>query len=422
MKTESTQNQGADANAITPELDALLEKMYSSMSDSDWAIASVSLNIPSIIDARRRYLQSPTDENKQAYIAALEKLYQAHYADVSNSRNPYSAPAYAADGILTPREAAQLTAKFQQRNTRGDGTPRTLENSYQAAIARIERLLPRVPTSQMAGGKWKQQSAAEMAEAIFNAFHEAAKRQRYGSARPAEDKVRAKLLALKALKNMTFNSNALYVSIRDESTGDVIRAYINPRTSMNNPKVKASPAELKLASDSLAKIRENSNVEHSLTLSLVAASSILPTNERIRKHSSRVLGYAFAGGGAHVYVDRVAASGAERAKGLRNDAGWWSTNVTNLQETYMHVGVHEVGHVVMYKVWGNDSQANRGESALELDYRKYNVRDRISEYGKESVAEHFAEAFAKYVITGEATPEFRALLESKGLLKSQKKS
>lgn len=392
------------------------------MSDSDWAIMSVSMNIPKIIEARRRYLEAPDEEKKQAYIAALENLYQSHYADVSNSRNPYSAPAYTADGILSSREAAQLTAKFQQRNTRGDGTPRTLENSYQAAIARIDRVLPKVPTSQMVGGTWKQQSAAEIAESIFNMFYESAKRQRFGSARPAEDRVKAKLLTLKALKNMSFNSSAMYVSIRNQDNGDVIRAYVNPRSSTNSPKIKATVAELKMASESMAKVRENSNVEHSLTLSLVAASSILPTNERFRKHSSRVLGYAFAGGGAHIYVDRVAASGAEREKGMRNDAGWWSTNVSNLQETYMHVGVHELGHVVMYKVWGNDTNTDRGESALAADYRKFNAKDNISQYGKESVAEHFAEAYAKYVITGEATPEFRALLESKGLLKSQKKS
>lgn len=400
--------------------------MYATLPDNIMPTYSLSMSSVDVIKARAAYLADPTAEKKQLYIESLEKLYQTHWnsSQTYSRNNPYTAPVYKADGILDAREAAQLTAKFQKNNTRGSGTSSpTLESAYNNAVARLERVLPKVPTSQMTGGKWKQQSAAEVADSILQTLYKARVRQRMGGApRSAEDMATAKLMTNELLKRMASSPSAMFVSIKNEDTGDIVRAYVNPRSSANSPKIKASPAELAMASDSLAKVRENSNVEHPLTLSLVAASSILPTNEKFRKHDSNTLGYAFAGGGAHIYLDRVAASGAERERGMRkSDDGWWSTEVATTAQAYMHVGVHELGHVVMYKVWGSDSFADKGERQLESDYRKFNVMDNISRYGTKSVAEHFAEAYAKYIITGQATPEFRALLESKNLLKSQKK-
>jgi antirestriction protein ArdC len=74
---------------------------------------------------------------------------------------------------------------------------------------------------------------------------------------------------------------------------------------------------------------------------------------------------------------------------------------------------HEIGHVIADQKWKNDSR-------LRSAYESSNVKGQVvSRYGKKSTQEHFAEAFARYVETGDATPEFLELLRSKGLLKSQ---
>lgn len=439
-----TPEAAADLTAITPELDALLEEMYSTITGTDpvFEAASISMNIPKIINARRKYIESPSAENKQAYIASLEELYMDHWTGVKSTsgQNPYTAPIYKADGILDTREAAQLTAKFQQRNTRGSGTSApTIASVYNDAIARLDRMLPKVPTSQLAGGNWSQEPISSTAETIFNTLYESIKKQRNGSPRPAEDKVRARLLTNKVLKNMVFNSSAMFVSLKNKDTGDTIRAYVNPRTGTSSPKIKASPAQLKEASESMAKIRENSNVQFPMMFSLIAASSMVPGTERFSKSSSATIGYAFPGGGVHIYLDRVEKYGETKAKIAQEEGtydGWWSTNVTTGTEVMDHISAHEFGHDVMYKIWGNDTSSDNGSRELAQDYKKVGLtngktttvgrirlgspRQYISRYGLKSVEEHFAESYAKYIVTGEATPEFRALLESKNLLKSQK--
>lgn len=412
--------------------------MYSTVPDSEWAVAGVAVKSFPVMDARQNYLADPSAANKEAYIQTLKDLYDYHMNSVKGSwtNNPYTAPVYLADGILDSREAAHLTAIYQKQNTRGSGGAQTMDDRYNDLVSRLDRMTPRTAgTAQMVGGTWRQESAKELASNVFDTMHKAVIGQRYGSARPAEDKAKAKILTNKFLGDLVLKPNALFASIRNEDTGDVIRAFMNPRSSASNLKIKASPAELKMASAALAKVRENSNVEAPLLLSLLAASSSVPGRENYRSgHSSNTLGYAFPGGGAHLYVDRVNTSGSERERNLRpSNDGWWSTEVATTQDVYMHTGVHEIGHVVMYKTWGKDTASAKGEMALASDYKKFGITDSnsissigsrqpISEYGKESVAEHFAEAYARYVITGDATPEFRALLESKNLLKSQKKS
>jgi antirestriction protein ArdC len=90
----------------------------------------------------------------------------------------------------------------------------------------------------------------------------------------------------------------------------------------------------------------------------------------------------------------------------------------NYRDRLVHTSYHEIAHTVVYDNWGV-SEYDNGEVALQADYDKFGVTGQVvGKYGKSDVSEHFAEALARYITVGDATPEFRALLESKNLLKS----
>lgn len=68
--------------------------------------------------------------------------------------------------------------------------------------------------------------------------------------------------------------------------------------------------------------------------------------------------------------------------------------------------LHEYGHSVHRALgigWGDPSSTDSAYDAVRAQ--------RISSYGDNNDQEHFAETFAKYMFTGEATPEFKSFLE-----------
>jgi hypothetical protein len=71
--------------------------------------------------------------------------------------------------------------------------------------------------------------------------------------------------------------------------------------------------------------------------------------------------------------------------------------------------LHEYGHTVentLGATWGLNRDPNT-EAYAEVRARK------ISEYGENNIREHFAESFAKYLGTGQASPEFAKFLKEK---------
>jgi hypothetical protein len=68
--------------------------------------------------------------------------------------------------------------------------------------------------------------------------------------------------------------------------------------------------------------------------------------------------------------------------------------------------LHEYGHSVHRALgigWGDPSSVDPNYQAVRAQ--------RVSNYGDNNDQEHFAETFAKYIFTGEATPEFKSFLE-----------
>jgi hypothetical protein len=181
---------------------------------------------------------------------------------------------------------------------------------------------------------------------------------------------------------------------------------VTRRASSNKP--VAQPEDILATAETIDLVFSKINMPANTKYSLVSSGT--------SRQKPNVLGYANAIAGGHTIVDRVRKAekrdSSEKPKFVE-DESWHSTDTYKRPGDYFrHTAAHELGHVVAFEVWSSESQMNQEYAALR--------KQQISKYGKESTHEHFAEAFAKYVLTGKATPEFLDLLRSKNLLKSQR--
>lgn len=74
--------------------------------------------------------------------------------------------------------------------------------------------------------------------------------------------------------------------------------------------------------------------------------------------------------------------------------------------------LHEYGHTIHRSMgldWGDPAAADSNPKTAKYAESR---AQRVSDYGENNDQEHFAETFAKYLYTGDATPEFKTFLEN----------
>jgi hypothetical protein len=376
------------------------------------------------------------DATKKRYISAIQDIMDKHleaferdFDKYSNRR--YEALGYKPDGILDNKDVALLLSKYRmiendpKNRAKQPAETKTAAEANKEKEARILREVPEISSSLLSSleGSWTIAGKSRLLD-MFKFNLSQAKVRLVGLFPSSITDAEAEFIAQEA-KRTFYNDmwgKENLGAFRDivDDRGNAIRVYRNPRGNG----VTATDAEIKIASSAFRKIRERIGSDKKpVTLSFVAPSSILPSIGRAEKTQSRTLGFAFKGGDAHVIPSRNK-TGPLQTGEYNPNTSWHSNNYSTYEEKLEHTIIHEYGHVMMYKYWGdNDNNLDSGATALNRDYETYGVKGQVvSDYGKESASEHFAEAFAKYIVTGDATPEFLNLLRSKGLLKSQQEN
>lgn len=359
-------------------------------------------------DAAANVLDDPSNpEKREEYKSALRKL-MIRANNIADDRLPYkyafTPSVIKEDAILSKTELAKLNSDIKNATPAREGgikVPSALD---------LEKLIKDSPAPAAASvpSGWIIQSD-------WDAYQEELDNQKLNSWRLASqlgyDDVQISDAAAKSLILGKSWNKYSYKFIPATSTklispnGTVLK--VNRRASSNKP--VAQDADILATAETIDLVASKINMPEKTKYTLVSSGT---SNQK-----PTVLGYANAVAGGHTIVDRVRKAekrDVSQKPKFVEDESWHSTDTYKRPGDYFrHTAAHELGHVVAFEVWPTESQMNQEYSALR--------KQQISLYGKESAHEHFAEAFAKYILTGKATPEFMELLRSKNLLKSQQK-
>jgi len=336
----------------------------------------------------------------------------------------YEPVTFREDGVLTKLEVAKLNS--EQQNTANSPENRTkplsptMTQELDRMSAVVSKLIPQLDVNfvnNLPGG-WAVTDRSSLVKSLVS------RASRTFTDKPSPQEVaQTKYTVLRSLKRFIGSgTKGVYVELVSDR-GDSLRVYSSPRGSSPI----ATNEDIRLSVDSIQKVRSSINIYKPMTVSIVGPSSLLPDGSA--GTDSSTWGFSYPGGGAHIIPARIKKGKNIQSEDYSPQDSWHSVPSNDYGVRSTHTVYHELGHTIMYQNWGTDKTDDArlgrddGSSALRKDYQKFGITGQaISKYGSKSTAEHFAEAFARYIQIGDATPEFLALLESKNLLKSQVES
>lgn len=357
----------------------------------------------------KAYVDAPTPESKQEYRDALSNHFQkvaklSRDASIS-SKIAYSPIQIKSDQILNKVEVAELNAEVTSQfpAVKSAGGKRI-------TLPELEDYLKNLPARELPNlsEDWTQRTPwdkyqDELAKAI-----ETGEQYARGFGFP-ERSGRLQAIQRTAASRMDFYNNEPKTPTYSEAVrpdGTILKVYHYP---VGDDLFVADRDEIEVTSKVIDKISGIINLPKGVQYTLVSTAVGSAID------STRTLGYANRVQGGHSIVNHIRKQERVDKKTLKpfvENESWHSTHThAGVGSYFSHTAAHEIGHVVAFDVWPNESDMDRELAQMR--------KTQISLYGRESAHEFFAEAFAKYVLTGKATPEFFDLLRSKGLLKSQ---
>ena len=383
--------------------------MLTISSDEIKQLVSSSQKITSLANA---YADNPTPETKEAYREALAAHFDSIAGTARRSSLNYKA-AYIpiqiqSDQILSKLEIAELNAELTEKHPAVRSTEKKL-----ITVAQVEEHLKTLPSRELPNlsSEWTQVSPWDRYQADLDKATTIAEEYARGFGIPERfGRLEAsRRTALASIDKYTNELKSPDYSIATRPDGTILKVYHYP---VGDDLFVADPDEIETTAKVIDKIAGVVNLPKGVQYTLVstAVGSALD--------STRTLGYANRVQGGHSIVNHIRKQERVDKKTLKpfvENEAWHSTHThAGVGSYFSHTAAHEIGHVVAFEVWPNESDMDRELAQMR--------RTQISIYGRESAHEFFAESFAKYVLTGKATPEFFELLRSKGLLKSQQNS
>jgi hypothetical protein len=375
-------------------------------------INKIAAKTQEVTELAKEYISNPSPESKQKYTEALRDHldYAALESKTQSSlkRVDYSPVQLKEDQILNKVEIAELNADIIKKYPAKKG-----ENGSPLSIAKIEKYIKNTPARPLPNlsNEWAQKTPWEKYQEELKSTISLAEQTARGFQLPAnagrQKAIQRALLA--RIDPFTNNLKAPDYSEAVRSDGIVLKVYHYP---IDDEIFVADTEEIEVTAQVIDKISEIINLPSGVKYTLVSTAIGSSSNK------TSTLGYANRTQGGHSIVNHIRKAERTDKKKLKpfvENESWHSTHThAGVGSYFSHTAAHEIGHLVAYDIWPNDDQ-------MDNEYRQYR-KQQVSLYGKESAHEHFAEAFAKYVLTGKATPEFLDLLRSRGLLKSQQSS
>ena len=351
----------------------------------------------------------------RTYATALRDLISFHY-DSFKAESSYSSTeidrALKADELLSSDPKALAFARGILHGKDRSGTSvKTLAESLEDAKSnfRTNRADVRSHISAL-GDDWDTKGAIDLAKDLETEFTEEFKRQ---GAHDAEAEFRAKRKVIQTLNQMSNDPQRAFVLLTSKNQNASIKLYMDGKSSKMTPIIDAD--EITKIRDGILAARANRFNKDPINVNVMSNDTVggIPQAVSDQLEDGDLAFTYFGGDGVYIYPEKMKKLLAE---GI--DADWFSTETLDSADLYKHLIVHETGHLQMYKLWGDGT--GTGRQALEKDFAAFKVKKNgTSIYGNESISESFAEQYAKYLITGNASPEFLELLSSKGLAKAQ---
>lgn len=104
----------------------------------------------------------------------------------------------------------------------------------------------------------------------------------------------------------------------------------------------------------------------------------------------------------------------------------------SMESLYKYTVAHELGHIMAFSIWDHNeinSNSNKsgpptwrfrsGLAEMQKEINPLKQLEPISEYGKESTDEYWAEAYAKWIVDNEASDSFKKILDDYGLVRGK---
>ena len=427
---------GLDASSIGGDTvnaeDALIDLVNNSplAADGPAVIAGSMASLMKVNAAKAAHAADPSDENKEAYKKALTSYYgriAVLNASAASVYNRDAAPAaLASDDILTPDEVASLNATFRatvmEVSKSKPDLPDTAPLTYDEIVD--ARLAPENTYSGYTPQGWSPLDVRASMDLEKNkhteVFKDIVSMVGGDAATGISDKLAESLaLGLMRTQNVDPTTNTYmapnWQSINNEA-GDVI--HISKKGEGYN----STDAEIDTVANVFQKMRDKLNLgDKPMEFAMFDSRDTEPTGALgfvyTRAMWSNTSAYQAR---AHALMDKLPSVKKDLAADktpFEPGKSWWAVDLAGREDDLLeYIASHEMGHVMQGEAMRQFGQ-NLTQETWDKFYGPVAKSHRVSQYGQSNNNEHFAESFVKFLMTGQAHPEFMKFLQTTGLLK-----
>ncbi len=350
-----------------------------------------------------------------AYAKALRDLLQIDY-DSLNASEEYDPTTLDMlvknDRFLDTRGLALVRGFFHNKKRTGS-TPKTANELRADAATEYRTKMPRIDAILRAlDSDWDIEGAVALSDRLFKELKDEFLVQ---GAHDKEATYRASRKVASILRERSSDPTKSFIRISSNTDNAEINLYMDGKRTdgVLTPIVnEVDAAQIKAGIAAARAFRFNKD---KISVNVLSEASNAAPKAVTSELGGDEVAFTFLGGnGIYLFPEKI----ETMLNRPDRPSDFFSTDIDTKDLAYKHLIVHESGHLQMYKLWGDGKSS--GRKSLEDDFKKFNVSQAgTSLYGDESVSESFAEQYAKYLITGDASPEFLELLSSKGLTKAQ---